>query len=30
VAMVEDNVRSYPPPEWARVVKCWEGIEYAG
>jgi len=30
VAMVEDNVRSYPPPEWARIVKCWEGSEYAG
>jgi hypothetical protein len=28
--MVADNLRSYPVPEWAKVVKCWEGSEYAG
>jgi predicted metal-dependent peptidase len=30
IAMVADNLRSYPVPEWAKVVKCWEGSEYAG
>ena len=30
IAMVENNLSSYPPPEWARIVKCWEGSEYAG
>ena len=30
IAMVADNLSSYPPPAWARLVKCWEGVEYAG
>lgn len=29
IAMVENNIENYPPPEWARVVRCWEGAEYA-
>jgi predicted metal-dependent peptidase len=28
IAMVADNLRHYPPPAWARVVKCWEGGDY--
>ena len=30
VALVQDPGSYYTPPAWARVVKCWEGADYAG